>query len=410
VVARSNIRRQRAAVEVAFGIDGTGTIGSYLDIRSTATEHPRETQEFIEDNIVRSRRVLAPASQLGWRRGSLTVGGQLVSTGIIYDAAAVPAVDALGVVLRAIMGGQAAAAGSLVASGASATGVTVTGASGSRFPEGTLVLVETAVSSGLYELTGIDTRSTDALAFCTSLSFTPAVGARVLNGDLYYETDQPAQTLQWLVEGEDRDDIWLYVGCQGALSVEWPLGGEVGWSTQQMFCDRIHDDEIATPQGGSAMSQWTPTGSAPIIARNGKIVFAPAAGTLRTMPSIAALTFDPGITWQEVTSFNGVEGRTGWERVTGQPMATIQIPRSTAGETYKDAMVAGTIYRLLAQAGVAGGRTLGLHLPSVQIVGITPQSLNGLDYLQLSLRCLPDSGLTSQGTDLLRAQYRLARL
>lgn len=407
---RSNIRRVRVALESSFGIDGTGTMGDFGTLRVTQIEHPREAQEFIEDNIVRPFRVAAPASQLGWERGSLTVGGQLVPTGILYDKDAVPAIDALGVMLKAILGGQVASAGSLVATGTSPTAISVTASEGARFQEGKMCAVETGVGTGLYEVTGIDTRSTDALTFCTALSFTPSVGARVLNADLYYETDQPAQTLQWLIEGEDRNDIWLYTGANGALTIEWPLGGEIAWSSSQMFCDRIHDDELATPQGGSAMAQWTPAGGSPVIARNGEIIFAPASGTLRTKPNIAALTFDPGITWQEVPSFNGVEGRAGWERVTGQPMATIQVPRDAAAETYKDAMAAGTVYRLLAQAGVAGGRILALHLPSVQIVGITPQSLNGLDYLQLSLRCLPDSGLTDQSTDLLRAQYRLARI
>lgn len=410
MVARSNIRRQRVAPEASFGIDGTGTMGDFGDVRATQVDHPREAQEFIEDNMVRSFRVQAPASQLGWRRAGLTLGGQLVSTGVVYDASAVPAIDAHGVMLKAIIGGQVASAGSLVATGTSTTAISVTASEGARFQEGKMCAVETGVGTGIYEVTGIDTRSTDALGFCTALSFTPSVGARVLNADLYYETNQPSQSLQWLIEGEDRKDIFLYVGCSGGLSIEWPLGGEVSWTSQQMFCDRIHDDELATPQGGSALAQWTPPGSSPIIARSGSVIFAPSAGTLRTKPGVAALTFDPAITWQEVPSFNGVEGRSGWERVTGQPMATIQVPRSTSLEVYKDAMAAQTTYRLLAQAGVAGGRMLALHLPTVQIVGIAPSSLNGLDYITLSLKCLPDAGLTDQSTDLLRAPYRLARL
>lgn len=413
MVARANIRRTRVAVESTFGTDATGSIGNLEDIRITQVDTPREAQEFIEDARTRSKRVLAPASQLGWRRGSLTVGGQLVSTGVEYNAAATPAQDSLSKVFKAIAGGQYSAAGSLVASGASATGVTVTGGEGDNFPEGSLAAVETAVGSGLYVCVPIDTRSTDALTFAHSLGFTPAVNAKVLNCDLIYETDQPATSLQWLCEGEggagSRDDIFLYVGCQGNLGITWPLGGEVTWTSSQMFTDRIHDDEIATPQGGAAMSIYTLPGSAPIIARAGSIVFSPTSGTLRTLPGISDFTFDPAITWQEVTSFNGVEGRSGFERVVGQPMASITLPRSEAAETYKDAMEAGTTYRLVAQAGRASGRMLCLYLPTVQIVGIAPVNKNGLEYVTLQLKCLPNATLTDQSTDILRAPWYLGR-
>lgn len=412
MVARSNIRRVRVMVESSIGADGTGTIGDLDDIRITQVERPSSPQEFIADGRVRSKRVLAPPSNLGWRRGQLTVGGQLVSTNTEYNASATPAQDALSIVLGAIMGGQADAAGSLVASGSSATGVTVTSTQGDRFPEGTIVGVETGVASGIFVCTAIDTRSTDALTFTHSVGFTPAVGAKVINSDMFFETDQPSGTLQWLVEGENRNDIALYIAAQGNLGINWPLGQEITWTSQQMFANWIHDDEIATPQGGSAMSVYTVPGSRPIIGRSGSIVFTPTSGTTRTTPNVAALTFDPSITWQMVEGWGdtAVQGVVGYERVVGQPMATIQVPGTTAGETYKDAMDAGTTYRLFAQAGNAGGSMLALHLPTVQIVGIADASVNGLDYVTLSLMCLPDAGLTDQSTDLLRAPYRLARL
>lgn len=411
MVARSIIRRQRFAVESAVSVDGTGTIGNFKDIRATTTELPGEVQEFVADGRVRAKRVLGPPQQLGFQRGAFNIGGQLVSTGVELNAAASPSQDELSTLLGAILGGYTAAAGSLVASGSSTTGVTVTASQGSRFPEGTIVGVETAVGSGIFEATSIDTRSTDALTFSHALSFTPAVGAKVINAQLLYETDQPTSTVQWLIESEDRNAIFLFRGCQGNLGITWPLGGELAWTSQMQFAGWLHDDELATPQGGSAMSVWTPPGSPPVIARSGSIVFTPTAGTTRTTPQIASLTFDPAITWQAVESFNAlVGGRAGYERVVGQPMATIQIPRSEAAETYKDAMAAGTTYRLFAQAGNAAGRIVVLHCPTVQIVGIAPASVNGLDYVTLSLMCLPDATLTDQSTDLLRAPYRIARM
>lgn len=416
MVQRSNIRRVRVAVESAIGVDGTGTINNFKDLRIKTLTAPRETQAFIADASVRSRRVLSKESQLGWKRGSLALGGQLVSTGVELNAAASPTQDNLSTLLANILGGRTVAAGSLVASGASATGVTVTSTQGSRFPEGVFSVVETAVGSGLYVATGVDTRATDAIGFTHSVGFTPAVGAKVLNAEVLYESDQPTATLQFLVEGEQgggaaRDDIFLYRGCQGDLGITWPLGGELDWSSTQQFAGWLHDDELATPQGGSAMTQYTLAGSPPIVARAGHVVVTPAAGTTRTTPStLVELTFNPGISRVMHESFNAlVEGVAGYEMVSGQPMVGVTLARSEAAEIYKDAMEAKTMYRVFAQAGNVAGRIIILHCPTVQWTGMAPADRGGLDYVTLTGMCLPDNGLTNQATDLLAASYRIGR-
>ena len=410
MVARRGISRVRWALETAWATDGTGTIGNFTDVRHDSVEYGRANPEMIDNMILRPKRVLAALAEPGKKNGTLTISGDLVASGVAQDASTSATKTNIAKIIEQIAGGYTAGAGatttgSLVASGASTTGITVTGTQGPRFQEGLIIWVETASGSGLYQPTVIDTVSTDALTFAIALSFTPAVGAKVLNCLNLYETDQPTGTVQWLVEGEDRDNIFLYMGCQGSLGFTFEAGKPVKYTTQQMTTEYVHDDEIATPQGGSAMSIWTPDGSTPVIWVKGSCVFAPAAATTRVTPSVAAFTFDPGIAWQEVTSVNGVETRGGFERVTGQPTATLLIPHSD--ETYKDAISAQTVYRVLLAAGNTATKKIALHLPRVQILSAVPQDRNGLDYDLVTVRCLANDGLTDQSTDLLRYPWGL---
>lgn len=413
----TQIARVRGAVENAasFGTDLTGSIGSFQTIRADSVSAPRWNQEQLATEPLRSFRVQRYATEHGFTRGQISIEGDLVSTGTELNKDATATEDALSYVLETIAGGYVAGgsagsgAGSLVASGASTTGVTVTAAQGARFDKlGIPVAVETGSASGFFEVTEIKTVSTDALTFTRALTFTPAVGAKVINAQVIYPTDQPAKTLQWLVEHtRDRDNIFLYLGCQGTLSITWTLGQKVRWSTQQQITKIMHDDEIATPQGGSAMSVYAVTGSSPVIARAGTISFNPSTATTRVAPGIAELSIDLGLAWNEVPSFNGVEGRAGFEAAPGTPSFKIKVPHDA--ETYKDALTAQTPYRLIAQAGNVGGRMLAFCAPYCQIVEITPTQVNGLEYDEITCIMLADASLADQSDDVRRRPWALAR-
>lgn len=413
----TQIARVRAAVEnsASFGTDLTGTINSFQTIRADSVSAPRWNQEQLPSEPLRSFRVQRYVTEHGFTRGQISIEGDLVSTGVELNKDATATEDALSYVLETILGGYVAGgsagsgAGSLVASGASTTGVTVTAAQGARFDKlGIPVAVETGSASGFFEVTEIKTVSTDDVTFTRALTFTPAVGAKVINAQVVYPTDQPAKTLQWLVEHtRDRDNIFLYLGCQGTLTITWALGQKVRWSTQQQITKIMHDDEIATPQGGSAMSVYAQTGSAPVIARAGQISFNPSTATTRVAPSVAELTIDLGLAWNEVPSFNGVEGRAGFEAAPGTPSFKIKVAHDA--ETYKDALTAQTPYRLIAQAGNSGARMLAFCAPYCQIVEITPTQVNGLEYDELTCIMLADASLADQSDDVRRRPYCLAR-
>lgn len=412
----TQIARVRASVESTFATDRTSDVASnFFQVRADSVGAPRWSQEQLPSEPLRSFRVQRYVTEHGFTRGQVTIEGDLVSTGVELNKDATATKDSTSKLLEQMIGGYQAGgsagsgAGSLVASGASSTGVTVTAAQGARFDKlGIPVAVETASASGLFEVTEIKTVSTDALTFTRALTFTPAVGAKVINAQVLYPTDQPTGTLQWLVEHtRDRDNIFLYLGCQGTVSLTWALGQKVRWSTQQQVTKILHDDEITTPQGGGSMSVYTLDGGSPVIARAGAISFNPSTATTRVAPNVAELTIDLGIAWIDVPSFNGTEGRAGFEQAPGAPSFKIKVPH--ADETYKDALVAQTPYRLIAQAGNVGGRMLAFCAPYCQIVEIAPTQVNGLEYDEITCIMLADASLADQSDDMRRRPYALAR-
>lgn len=405
----TRIGRVRVASESTFGADGTGTIGNFFGVRVDTIEAPGPVKPALEVDPLRSFRGQEYVSEFGPIRGQLTAGGDLCSIGTAIANGVTTTKDGISKLFEKIVGGYRTGEGSDVASGASATSFSVSAGDGAQLLDGQIVAIETTNGGGTFLANVIATRSTDALTTLFDHSGTPATGADVLNSQMIYETDQPTGSVQWLVEHtRDRDDIYLYLGCQGNLSLTWPLGGKVTWQTQQQVTKYLHDDELATPQGGSSMSIYSLDAGTPVIANAGSIHFGPASATTRVNPTVLEITFDPGIAWQEIPSFNGTEARAGWEQLTGKPMGTITVLGGT--ETYKDARDAQTIYSLLAQAGTTGGKMLALFCPRVQIVGIEEVEVGGLKCEKLTFECLAASQFPDQSTDVRRYRWALGRM
>ena len=254
--------------------------------------------------------------------------------------------------------------------------------------------------------------STDAITFAWAFSFTPVSTARVLNSDMVFPgtvAPDAATSLQFLVEGEDRDLIWLARGCQGPLSLEWQLGALPMWSSQFQAATWTHDDDIATPQGGSALAVATMPGGTPVPVTAGNLVLAPTGGTTRVTPTVAEVAVNLGLSWQAVDSYNGPEGIAQYALTRGE-RATCSMLILADDESWSDIYAAGTTYRMACQAGVSGGGLLGLEMPMMELISEpTLEDRNGLSWWRLQWGALEDTTSTDQATDIRRAIWRLAR-
>ena len=409
---RVNIKRLRAAIEPAgsagFGIDLTGTIGNFTDLRSTKVGLTRQRQE-LRDATVAQRQWQRKVSQFGFKSVTVDFEGQLVSTNQILSTGVSPTKDIVSKVIESMIGGYSADAGNVIASGASTTGAVLT--SSGSFAIGQVIAVEVG-STDRYELTMIKTISGNTLTWSPALSFTPTVGRKVVNGQRLYPTNllpSACTSVQFLCEGEDRDLIWLAMGCQGPLNITWELGKEVMWSSQFQGAKWLHDDDIATPQGGSPLAAATYEGSVPIPCTTGSMILSPMSGTARTRPHIAKAVLSTGTAWDFPTSFNGVEGKAQAVSLRGDPpILTLSI--SAEDESWTDELEAGTKYQFLGQAGTVGGRLLGLLCPTLQVIGEpAEEELNGVQYWSIPFLCLENENAVDQSTDERRAPFSIFR-
>jgi hypothetical protein len=411
---RHALGRLRVYVEPAgsYAVDHAGTIGDFADLRFTQAELVPGVAVLPDESVVQRvhQRRLA---QFGFKNVAVNFAAPLCSTGVAYDSAASPAKDSTSKVIEALIGGYAAAAGSAVASGASATGVSVTAAQGARFPAGYLAAIESGSGTGrIGSIVKIKTRSTDALVFASAAHGTPAVGAKVYNAQQLYPASilpSVATSLQMIREGEDRDLIWNAMGLQGALTLEWPIGGFATYGAQLAGAKWLHDDDIGTPQGGAALAVQTLDGSSPIPITDGSIVLSPISGTLRTLPTIMEMTITTGYTWQPVPSYNGVEGTAQMALVRGaQPVVSMLVLADD--ESWTDVREAKTKYRMVAQAGNVPGSTLGLEVGTMHLIAEpTMEERNGLTCWRLTWGVLEDEDCGTASTDQERAFLRIGR-
>jgi hypothetical protein len=407
--ARESLRRVRASIEPAgsFGIDRTGTIGDFFDIRVDTASIKRGVTILPDGSIVQrlhQRRMV----KRGPKNVAVEIDAPLCSTGVAAEAATVVAQTSIAKIIEAMWGGYQGNAGSLVASGASTTGVTVTATQGARFLAGTLAWIETGVGTARYVPVPIKTRTTDDLVFPASVGFVPAVGAKVLNSQVLYPADllPSAQThLQFLAELEDRDLIYLALGCAGAPSISWDLGQLAKWKMTAAGAKWLHDDDIGTPQGGAALAAQTLDGSGPIPVTSGSAVLAPIGGTTRTLPTIDEVVLNPTTTYQPVPSHNGVETIAQFAMVRGD-MPTLSMLVLADDESWDDVFEAETPYHFIGQAGNVGGAQLALYVGTMRLIA-QPEEVgkNGLAWWRLTWGIFENENCGTASTALERAPF-----
>lgn len=410
---QTGIGRVRYSIEPngSYAIDRTGTIGNFFDIR-TMEATPTFSQAMVADGRIVQRYFERTLDVLGFDRPSFELRSYFTGYGSAINAAATVTKTKQAQVLEAICGGYSSpGAGSLVASGASTTGCVVTTGQGGRFTPGGIVWVEN--SAGNYEPTKIKTVSTDTVTFAWALSGTPSVGAVILNSlHAFPEEPSVAQTyLQILWEAAiNREHIFLLCGMQAtALSFAMALGEQPTWAASLSGAQDIHDDSIATPQGGSAIAAATYDGGEPTVFRKGGLLFGPMAATTRTHVCFSSLTFNPAIVHAPIPCASGTQGiREMWRQRGEAPTLSFTAPiEGTNAKDWRTARDAGTKYHALAYAGGGAGDLRGVECGTLQITDVVEAESNGLRGVTVTCKALEDENSTDQTTSFRRAPFRL---
>jgi len=397
------VQRLRFAVETTFGADATGDVANnFDDLRVKPTVIAR-TPEFAEDETSVQRFHQQRDDVKGPDRGSCAIESYWTSTNEAIDDSTTVTKNEQQKFLEVCLGGyNAPGQGSLSASGEATTGCVVTATEGDQFTENSHVGI---ILSGVFHprlLATADPGSNDTLVWWPALPSAIVNATAVHNAENIYYNETTEKWIQILHETAlDRGNLWLLSGGNADLSLNLARGGLTTWSSTVNGALFEHDDEIATPQGGSALAAAAFTDSAPIWGNEGGCHFAASSSSTLTLVNCVEINVDFGVNWQDVPDHNGVEGVGEWFRDRGRKTIELTIIPDSSGGTYEvwhDAMVAGTDYGLYFWLGATAGATRAIGARNCQIIFVEPVEVNGMEAQKLTLLVKENQNSTGAGT------------
>ena len=412
---QSGIGRIRVGIEPngSYAVDLTDDMNDLLDLR-TMDGTPTFGQQMLADASIVQRYFQRRLDVLGFDRPSYELASYFVGSGQTINSAASVTKTTQIKVLEAILGGYSSpGAGSAVVASPSptTTSFTVTTGHGSRFTAGGHVWVQVGSN---YEFNVVKTVSTDALTFKWAFSAAPSTAAVVLNSlHAFFEEPAVAQTsLQLLYESAtNREHIFLLKGGQAtAFALNMSLGEQPTWTASLAFATDVHDNDIATPQGGSAIAAATYDGGEPTAFVKGGLLFGPIASTTRTLIDYTSVTLTPNVSHSPIASPHGTQGiRLMWRERGEAPVLQFTCPiESTNAYDWRAARDAGTKYQAAHFCGGSAGDFRAWEAGTVQITDVVEADAGGRRGVTVTCKVIEDENATSQSTSFRRSPLRLS--
>lgn len=418
VQAVQRIRAQVVAATptAAIGADSSANIASFTDIPFregtaqmvlTRDEMPTgvAVQHIDEDN----------EKVLGKRSATLTLTLNLAPTGTAAVTGTTAVTSPLGMLLKAVMGGEDLAAGSTSATSTAIVLKCSTASHASRWAAGKMVGWSNA--SGVVEWRGVKSVSPTAgtVTLKHGFSAAPSAAAAFYNAAVYYMTADPDTTLDFLVEGLDSDDRWLLTGGQaiGGMSLTFDLTGAAIPSVtfNLTFANWYASNETANPITGT-LGTATYTATSPIVGEAGELrawTVGSATYVTTTRLHVSAMTWEPHIGFSPVTSPSGRNTVWRWKKMrqtAGPVSGSLTFPyEDTAWWASRNSKAD---LEIQYTAGVAAGS-------AVIVEGATVQPLNpqrAPDAAQIAAQVLMWSGrrdtdIGSSTNDLAKSPLRV---
>ena len=194
----------------SFAVDRSNdlTLYQYLPAREGSITMTLEQPGIDPMSMVASRAEYRK-EVFGPRKATLAMTLNLAPTGIAASASIAAVSSSLGNILKTIFGGEFRGTGSSF-TGGTAVAPTVTSAAG--FASGSVV--GRLNSSGDLEVREIKSISGNTLTLDYAFSAAPTNGDVAYAGATYFITEDPQESLQFLVEGLESQDRWVLLGGQ----------------------------------------------------------------------------------------------------------------------------------------------------------------------------------------------------
>lgn len=387
------------ADKIFLGIESTfGTAATTAFARHVAgSAKPKLSQTEIEVEGASARLFQRFTSVQGLKSGDSGVVFNIHGKPALLplDSAATPATPYLGTMLKAILGGEVSAAGSLAIAGSTTTIINTTLGQGTRFTIGTAIFVEV---SNIYYPCIVTASSANTVTIWPALASPPAAGDDIINCYSYFSTESNTQSLTiehtHSVPATDAATVQRrLLGCTGSLSMEVSRDQLVTFGFDLKATDWAYGSlSLANSTVGSE------TMGAPVPVTQGECYLQAAATTTRTNYALLSLSMKPAPMMDQVKCVTGgVQGVAGVVRNGGRMPVEFTL-RMRADLAQYTAWSAQTLYKLAAFFPSGSGvskRMISVHCNQCQIVGVPQETEEGgMLYYDITLKPVLDSTLT----------------
>jgi hypothetical protein len=317
------VRRLRVITEAAgsFCVDQTSSPGLASYTAVPAIEGSVECEagqlETIPVNTLVQTRWDYPEEIIGKKKPvTLKFSLWLAPTGTVTSDGVTAVQGCLGLLLKAVMGGESLGTGTRAVAGwSSSAGSVDSGEGGSMLAGNALAWVD---SSGVAHAREIEQRSTDAITLKRALPAIPANTNTLYGSATYYMSSDPATSLQFVVEGAEQTDRWLLLGCQmTGMQIDLPIASENAAPKITFTFEStswLYGDDCATPITGSDLAVSTYSNFSPIAGYAGRFMAQQVTTATYTGSTIdiSAVSFEPKWKYQRVTSPSGTMATLRW--------------------------------------------------------------------------------------------------
>ena len=407
------VRRARVNVESTFATALT-IPGTFLDLPFVEDSFSFTLdQDLLDPQYSQQYKYQIAEHVLGKRSATWSFTMNLASTGTSAGSAVAQATSTtnpLGLMLKAVMGGETGYTGSAVTGGTAS--VPIATSASTRFGAGSVVGLTV---SGGYQWRPITSIATTSITLKLAASTTPTSTDCYAPTTYYLAQDSnpnDSTTLQFEVDGADPYDRFLLLGCQCTgmtISLENGALGRVTFSG--VAADWAYNG--ATVTGSIGAATYAATQPVPNVTgayyqwTNGTTTYtASTATTEGSELHVAKETWEPSITHIPVTSPSGTQTILRYVRGRSVPVVkgSFTIPHiSNTQFTNRSGLVDKGYLRVL---GGTPGSTVILDAPTTQVMNVQKANEGELNYQSVNWQGRND-GTTAGSTDLERSPFRI---
>jgi hypothetical protein len=387
------------AESVAFGTASSSMVRLFPE--SVEVKLTREMHDVRE---LRTRGFAAQKKKKGFKRGTIKIRGLVRPHGTqLVDGATADSPSAFSLLMLAGFGGMQSGEGSLVASGALATGCSVTATEGSNFAQGQWVAVQSAAAA--LSPRRLASRSTDAIAWTPALSGAPSVGYQVVNGQTFYptQTNQASLTFQLARTGNSTGTDpyqWTCTGCYvESVELTFEIGKMAEYEITLQVSDWTGPSDQSITRAAASDTQGAPffVGGCFVMLQNAATSTNPTHVTIEK----ATVKFNTGLVPRP--DFGGVNGRAGVMRIPARPFAEVAmtLPSDLAYDALFEAQTSQQLALWVPEGSGLTQRFFGVDVPSFYVSQKPDEADDGgRGVTTLTGEALEDETLSSQTTDL----------